>query len=601
MQTTLTANEPYSTKPLTKSERVVEDDSAPMGKGCNNTIDRVLASTKGFPAPISFDQQIDLSCAGVLLAIPALLSNRLLSYTKMFTNGENKYYSEQSIFLVLALLYLLRIKNINQSLMISSGELGKALGLDRIPEVKTLRKRISTFSEGAALDQWSESLAKDWMYNDPEVGSYYIDGHVILYHGHKTEMPKRYVTRYKLCLSGSTDYWVNNKIGEPFFVVNETINTGMIDVINQRILPQLEKDTPNQPTEEQLKADPKLHKMMIICDRECYSIEFFAGLWEKRVAICTYRKNVKTKWPEEEFVDYELVDEYGNMENVKMSEQVVTLNKKNDQNENISIQCREVRKRNKSGHQTAIITTNWKLSVVEIGQFMFSRWCQENYFKYMAENFGLNAIASYAKVEIPDTKTIVNPAYRDLTSRKKAVSSKLTRAENKLGRYSLKIGEANEEDKNYKKYLKHQSEALQDIELYKKEKEELTAAIKDVDQHIEFSELPKDQQFLSSVNARKKFLDNINMIAYRAETGMYNIIQKSMKQPEQGRSLLQQIFSSDADLYPDLENKILTVKIHNLNTNRHDAALGSLCQVLNETETIFPGTDLRLVYQLVAE
>jgi len=219
----------------------------------------------------------------------------------------------------------------------------------------------------------------------------------------------------------------------------------------------------------------------------------------------------------------------------------------------------------------------------------------------MAENFGLNTIASYAKEEIPDTKIIVNPLYRDWVNWKKSVSSKLARAENRLGRYSLKIGEANEEDKNHKKYLKHQSEALQDIELYKKEKEELTAEIKDVKQHIEFSELPKEQQFLSSVNARKKFLDNIKMIAYRAETGMYNIIQKSMKQPEQGRSLLQQIFSSDADLYPDLENKILTVKIHNLNTNRHDAALGSLCQVLNETETIFPGTDLRLVYQLVAE
>jgi hypothetical protein len=41
-----------------------------------------------------------------------------------------------------------------------------------------------------------------------------------------TQMPKRFVSRLRLCMSGSTDYWVNDRLGEPFFVVHKTINEG---------------------------------------------------------------------------------------------------------------------------------------------------------------------------------------------------------------------------------------------------------------------------------------------------------------------------------------------------------------------------------------
>lgn len=87
----------------------------------------------------------DLSCAGVLLSLPALLSNGLLSHSKDF-KLEKVYYSEEVVFLCLAFLSLLRVKNINQANNIPCGELGRVMGLDRIPEVKTLRERIARFT-----------------------------------------------------------------------------------------------------------------------------------------------------------------------------------------------------------------------------------------------------------------------------------------------------------------------------------------------------------------------------------------------------------------------------------------------------------------------
>jgi hypothetical protein len=95
-------------------------------------------------------------------------------------------------------------------------------------------------------------------------------------------------------------------------------------------------------------------------------------------------------------------------------------------------------------------------------------------------------------------------------------------------------------------------------------------------------------------------MDNIKMIAYRAETAMYNMIKNQLSHPDEDRKLLQQIYTSDADIIPDYSNKTLTVKLHNLNNKKDDKAVQYLCEKLNETETEFPGTNLKVIYQLLS-
>jgi len=176
----------------------------------------------------------------------------------------------------------------------------------------------------------------------------YIDGHVNIYYGQTTDMPKRFTSRLRLCMSGSTDYYVNDKTGQPFFVVSEAINSGIIEQIKTSILPRLEKEIPAQPTAEELLQNPKLHKFMIVCDRECYSVDFFHYLWEKRVAICTYNKNVKDKWPEKDFIEYETIKEQGDSitEKIKLCQREITL-KNNDPKNPKQVTCREIRKLSK--------------------------------------------------------------------------------------------------------------------------------------------------------------------------------------------------------------------------------------------------------------
>ena len=138
-----------------------------------------------------------------------------------------------------------------------------------------------------------------WMEADPEEAGYlYVDGHVRVYTGDEANLPRRYVSRQRLCLRGATDYWVNDAIGRPFFVVSKAAADGLADCLLKDIAPDLLARVPGQPAEEELEHDPLLHRFVIVFDREGATHSLLAGLWKHRIGAITYRKNVKDVWPD---------------------------------------------------------------------------------------------------------------------------------------------------------------------------------------------------------------------------------------------------------------------------------------------------------------
>ena len=86
------------------------------------------------------------------------------------------------------------------------GEWGPLLGLDRIPEAKTLRRKLRALTSSGQGQQWASALSRDWMAMFPETtGVLYVDGHVRVYTGSQTELPRHYVARQQLCLRATTD------------------------------------------------------------------------------------------------------------------------------------------------------------------------------------------------------------------------------------------------------------------------------------------------------------------------------------------------------------------------------------------------------------
>jgi hypothetical protein len=79
------------------------------------------------------------------------------------------------------------------------GEFGRLLGLDRCPEVRCLRRKLDELSAGEGAEAWAAELSRGWMAAEPEaVGTLYVDGHVRVYHGALTKLPRKYVTRARL-------------------------------------------------------------------------------------------------------------------------------------------------------------------------------------------------------------------------------------------------------------------------------------------------------------------------------------------------------------------------------------------------------------------
>jgi prepilin-type processing-associated H-X9-DG protein len=168
-------------------------------------------------------------------------------------------------------LALARLSSLEQLRYRAPGEWSKLLGLDRIPEVLTIRKKLALLSDQEQVNAWSAELCAQWMGEDPDQASVlYVDGHVRVYHGSQTQLPRHYVARQKLCLRATTDYWVNAMDGQPFFLLNQAVDPGLLQVLEHQIVPRLEETIPNQPTTDALAADANLHRFTLIFDREGY-------------------------------------------------------------------------------------------------------------------------------------------------------------------------------------------------------------------------------------------------------------------------------------------------------------------------------------------
>ena len=165
-------------------------------------------TSAGFFVP---DSILARSAGGVLAALPALLKEGLLSETGLLPLLPKGYYGLPTILLFLAFMTLARVRNPESLRYQAPGEWGAVLGLDRCPEVKTLRRKIGLMAnDEASVQAWQLALARRWQADEPELwATLAVDGHVKVYAGRKGRLPKHFVSREKLCLPASASYWVN--------------------------------------------------------------------------------------------------------------------------------------------------------------------------------------------------------------------------------------------------------------------------------------------------------------------------------------------------------------------------------------------------------
>jgi len=542
-------------------------------------------------APVEFELVSDVPNGGVLCALPALLVLGLLRHTHQHFSLPAGYYPLETIFLAIAFLALGRVQSLEKLRYEPPGEWGKLLGMDRIPEVKTLRNKIELLcADPKQVHQWSGTLAREWMEADPQsLGAFYVDGHVRPYNGSLTELPRRYVSRQKICLRGTTDYWVNAMDGQPFFVLTQAVDPGLRKMLEEQIAPRLLEDVPGQPSQAELEANPLLARLMIVFDREGYSPELFKRLWALRIAVITYRKFAEDLWSTQEFVVRKVRLVNGEEVEMALAERGVCLSN--------GFWVREVRQRDeKTGHQTAIIATNYLMVLNEIAVAMFARWCQENFFGYMMEHFGLDRLIEYGTEPLPDTTIVVNPAWRRKDQEVRRERALMLRDQAQFGALT---SPTEPEPEALAAFEQEKAKLLEQIEHRQQKLATLKAERKALEKKVILKDLSEADRFTQLRTAKKHFVDTIKLIAYRAETALVHMVREKLHRLDDARALVRQVFNSAVDLCPDHQKKTLTVRVHPLSTLAHSQVLEHLCAELTATETIYPGTEFRLIFEMV--
>ena len=410
-----------------------------------------------------------------------------------------------------------------------------------------------------------------------------VDGHVKVYAGRTGRLPKHFVARQKLCLPASVSYWINALGGAPLLCLHKALDPKLVKALEHDVVPQLLELGVLLVTAPDLTGpDAGAPALTLVFDREGWSPDLFKRLARRGIACITWHKNFKgDDWPQEQFraLDVPIHGPAGaRTTTVELAEQRIVLRN--------GLAVRQIRRRLANGRQVPLITTHPQMPVQQVAGAMFSRWSQENFFKYLREQFNLDALPSHDLEPLEPDAQVVNPARRALEKVIRRVRSRLVAARDRLAA-------ALQEQRRDTSRLDADATALAG------ELDQLKQQRADLPTHVRAGDLSEQDKLDALPVGRRLFLDVVRMIAYRAETRMAPVIGAQGNKPN-ARRLLRALLTSDANIIPEHDRSILRVQLLGLGSDACDRMLAPLIEELNATATIYPGTELRLVYEMAA-
>jgi len=512
--------------------------------------------------------------AGVLLALPALVQGGVLRCARETygTIGPAFYGLRTSIlaFLLMALLRIRRPEGIKEH---PPDDLGRVLGLDRAPEVKTLRRKLSRLAAFGRATEFGRALAAQRVaLRGAAMGYLYVDGHVRVYHG-RHRLPKTHVARMRLSLPATSDYWVNDMSGDPLFVVTAEANAGLV-----KMLPLVLGEVRSLIGER---------RVTVAFDRGGYSPKLFLRLIGEGFDILTYRKGRFPRISKGRFQEHSAVIE-GREVTYRLADQgVLLLGGK--------LRLRQVTRLSEDeSHQTPILTSRRDLPAAEVAYRMFERWRQENFFKYLREEYALDALADYSVEPDDPAREVPNPALAAVDAKLREARAELARLQAKYGLEALLNPECERPTMRGFKI----AQGKLGTTIWSAMKRVTTLEIKRaaMPKRVPVQEAVAEE-IVKLAPERKHLTNLLKMVAYQAESDLVRLVAPHYRRvEEEGRALIQAALASAADI--EVRDGELRVSVVPLSSAHRTRALAALCEELNRSETTFPGSRLRLRYAL---
>jgi transposase-like protein len=561
----------------------------PPGRGGERALARFGLLGEG-AAPV-FTPGARYPLAGLLLALPALEDTGLLACARtVYGPLRNGFYGLDTMLILGVFQALLREPRAEGAARIDPAALGRVLGLDRAPEVKTIRRKLGELAAAGKAAELQMAIARRHAAARPdELGFLYIDGHTRAYFG-KRDVQKMHVARLKFPGPGTEETWVTGSAGDPLLVVMAQPSSSLASQI-RGLLPQLRE------------VAGKDRKVTLCFDRGGWSPDLFADITDAGFGLLTYRKNDTGKDipapPAGAFATAAWTGEDGRTRDYDLAESAVELTISKGRHKGRVLSLRQVtrRKPGRGGdRQVHILTTRdpEDLPAAGVAYRMTSRWREENYFRYARAHFALDALDSYAAVPDDPSRLVPSPAKKTATAAVRAAAKAVTKAE---AARAEKLAALRSPAPGTSIVITNQMLARLNAPAgaTRRKLAAAQADAKAIPARIPLGQHNPGQVRLDTetkliTHAIRMAACNTETILARALNGHY------ARAADEAFALIREALTVSGDIIP--RDGILHVRLDPLTAPRRTRALQAICQQLNTTSTRYPGTTLALRYEV---
>ena len=524
--------------------------------------------------------------AGLLLALPALAGTGLLDCARAtYGRLRNGFYGLEVMLILLVFLALLREPRAEGATRVSPAALGRVLGLDRAPEVKTIRRKLGELAAIGRADQLIMALARHHAAARPQaLGFLYVDGHARAYFGTR-DVQKMHVARLKFPGPATGETWVTDAGGDPVFMVVAEPSQSLAGQL-RALLPDL----------RQVVGEGR--RVTVCFDRGGWSPALFADITVAGFDLLTYRKGPAPDLPAAAFTKLTCTDDRGRAHEYQLADTTVALEIAEGPRKGQTVSLRQVTRRVPGRHgiirQVHTLTSRADLPAGEVCWRMSSRWREENYFRYARTHFALDALDSYAAVPDDPDRLVPSPAKTAAAARVRRAETAAGAAEASRDASLLELrspapGQAMLVTNQQVNKLNAPVQAAHD------ELQAAEAAAAATPARVRLGDLAPDMVRLDAET--KQITHAIRMAAYNTETILARALDGHYARArDEAYALIREALATSGDIHPRPGQ--LLIRLDPLTAPRRTQALAALCDQLNQAGCTYPGTGLAIRYEV---
>ena len=524
--------------------------------------------------------------AGLLLALPALEDTGLLDAAReVYGQLRDGFYGMTATLLTLVFLALAGEPRAEGATRVPPAALGRVLGLDRAPEVKTIRRKLGELAAAGKAADLIMALARRHAAARPDtLGFLYVDGHARVYHGTRN-VQKTHVARLKFPAPATMETWVTGQDGDPVFMVTAEPSDSLAGEL-RRLLPDL-------------RAIAGQGRRVTVCfDRGGWSPALFADITAAGFDLLTWRKGPAPELPADTFTTITCADDRGRQHQYDLADTAVTLTIHDGPRKGQTVSLRQVSRRvparGGGTRQIHALTSRTDLDAGEVCWRLTSRWREENYFRYARTHFALDALDSHTATPDDPGRKVPNPAKKTAAAqvRRAEILAAAAQAQRDASLAALR-NPAPGQPVTITNQMINALDAP--VQAAYRELEEADKAAAATPARIPLGALAPDMMRLEA--EVKQITHAIRMAAFNAETALARALDgRYARAGDEAYALIREALTASGDIRPGPGQ--LLIQLDPLTAPRRTQALAALCDQLNQAASRYPGTDLVLRYEV---